>query len=210
VPQPADAQHRYRVPSLRTALLERIEGSDAGAQDRCGCLGIEFVRYRHQAGSARQHHFGIATVAARPGDGLVETKLEVALPALDALATVTTESAHTHALSHFPDGRGVLAKRRDAPDHLMAGYARGLQGGIGPLNVAGIGAADAAGFDLDQHFAHTGRRHGTLHQFKDTGPGHLHCAVGGLHGHHSNINSERLDAAVLGEAVFQPRDGLLL
>jgi hypothetical protein len=53
---------------------------------------------------------------------------------------------------------------------------------IGPFDVGGIGAADAAGLDLDQHLPGARRGRLALHQLEGAGLGDLHGAVSGLHG----------------------------
>ena len=41
--EPADALNRHDIASARTGIAQRVEGGDAGAQQRRGMDGIEFI-----------------------------------------------------------------------------------------------------------------------------------------------------------------------
>jgi hypothetical protein len=47
----------------------------------------------------------------------------------------------------------MRAERGDASDHLVTGHTRRLYFRTGSFDVADVGAADAASFYFDQHFA---------------------------------------------------------
>lgn len=61
------------------------------------------------------------------------------------------EASHTDPLSHLPGGGNVGSERHGAAYHLMTRHAPG--GGIGVLDVAPVGAADAADLGPDQHLS---------------------------------------------------------
>lgn len=50
VPEAADAQHGNRIASLRTRLLQGVEGGDACAEDRGSLFGVQRIGDGHQTG----------------------------------------------------------------------------------------------------------------------------------------------------------------
>jgi len=181
VPEAADAQDGHHVARLGAALLHRIEGGDAGAQDGRGFLRVQLVGDGDQPCGAREHHLGVSTVAGRTNEGLVLAELEMALSALRALVAVATQAAHTHALAHLPDGGRVGSQRGDSADDLVPGHAQRLKRRGGGVDVRGVRAADSASLDLDQHLAHPRLGCRPLDQLQDAGACYLHGTVGGLH-----------------------------
>ena len=90
---------------------------------------------------------------------------------------MAAQAAHADALADGPSDLGAGTEGGDAPDDFMAWDTGPLQRGI--VDVGGVGAADAASFDAQQHFSGPGLRREPLHQFKLAGRGTLDRAIGG-------------------------------
>jgi hypothetical protein len=107
VAEPADAEDCDGVAGLGAAFLQRVEGGDAGAEDRGRLLRGEFVGNGNQSRGAGDHHLGIAAVATHPDGRLVEAEVEApgaALPAFEAMAAL---AADADALADAPHRRHV-------------------------------------------------------------------------------------------------------
>src|SRR5262245_6749565 len=77
----ADALHRHDVASARTRIAQRVEGGDAGAQQRRGVDGIELIGDRCERLDRRDHVVGIAAVEVNAGNPEVAAGDEIAPPA---------------------------------------------------------------------------------------------------------------------------------
>lgn len=91
------------------------------------------------------------------------------------------QSANTDTLADFPDRRHIRSQRGDPAHYLVTGYTRRLQRRIGTVDVAHVGATDAAGINFNQHFARAWCWRGMFHQFQKAWLGDLHGTVCRLH-----------------------------
>jgi hypothetical protein len=76
----------------------------------------------------------------------------------------------------------MFAEGRDAADHFMPRHPRRLQRRIGTFDVRDVRSTNAAGLDLDQHFANARCWYYSFYQLEGAWLGYLHCAVCAFHG----------------------------
>ena len=92
-----------------------------------------------------------------PGHLAVDAADHVAAPARVAVAAVAAEPADPDALADLP-GDHALADGLDPPGDLVPGHARVRDTRYRALDREGVGVADAAGLDPDEHLAAGGSR----------------------------------------------------
>ena len=76
MPEPADAQDSYGVPSAHATVAQRVEGGDASAHQRGGIDGIDRLRNERQSLERNQYVLLISAIHRDARDSLVRTRDE--------------------------------------------------------------------------------------------------------------------------------------
>ena len=97
---------------MRAAVAQRVEGGDAGAEQRRGFDGIERVGHGGDRFPGRDHIFGVAAVVADAGPLFIDAVDEIAATALQAGEVVAAVPADADSLSFFPGGDAAGRLRR--------------------------------------------------------------------------------------------------
>src|SRR4029453_15122066 len=100
----ADALNRNNIASARTRIAQRVEGGDAGAEQRRGVDGIELVGDRCERLDRRDHVVGMAAVEVNAGNPEVAAGDEIAAPAAGARPANAAEPAEADSLARAPVG----------------------------------------------------------------------------------------------------------
>ncbi len=123
VTEAADAENRHSVAGPRTAVAQRVEGGDAGAEQRGG-IHVAQIVWDEREGIGRGYNvIRIAAVEADAGDLLVFAEDEIAAAAGRAIVAVAAVPTQSHALPYFEE-RHIRAHFVDHARHLMARNAR--------------------------------------------------------------------------------------
>lgn len=153
-----------------------------GAEQRGGMHIVEGGRQREAVPRVGDRVVGIAAVDLIAGEARRVAKVFLSRYAVPALPAGVAEPRHADAVSQR-QARDAIAQHRDRTDDLVAGHDRIVNVGQLVVDDMQIGAADAAGTDLDQHLSRPWRRHRPLAhcqprsgRFQNHGPHHVrHC-----------------------------------
>ena len=104
VPQPANSLHRDEIAGTRTAVPQRIECSDPGAQQRSSFRRIESIGNARYSLDWRDHIFLIATVEIKSSDCAFLAVRKIAGAAGRAGIVLSAMPANANAISLFPGG----------------------------------------------------------------------------------------------------------
>ena len=116
----ADTQHRDDVTRHRPAVAERIEGRDAGAEQRRGIDSAKLVGYRSKCVGRGHHRVGITPIIGDAGNAQITAVDQPAASAGLATTAMPAKPAHTDPLPGGPaddagtdcvDGTGNLVTR---------------------------------------------------------------------------------------------------
>jgi hypothetical protein len=149
MPQTTHAKDRHQVAGARATVPERVECSDAGAQQRCRLDIIQVIR--HVCGSRHigKHMSGVAAVARDACDSLdILTGKRLISAATRTMAARATEPANACSISNLP-ATNIRADRFDCPYYLVAGHAWIDDAGHPPLDCERVAMADTTGMDPD-------------------------------------------------------------
>ena len=116
----ADAQDADEVAGAGTAVAQRIEGGDPGAEQRAGLDGRELVRDQGQRLDRGHHVLGIAAIVADAGYAGLAAGDEIAAAAAVAMAAMPAIPADADPLPDLP-GLGAVAQGVDHAGDLVAG-----------------------------------------------------------------------------------------
>ena len=161
----ADAQDGDQVAGTGPAVAQGVERGDAGAQQGCRGLGIEFVRDARERVRGRDHVVGIAAVVGDAGDAEFPAGDEVAAAAAVAMAAVAAVPAHADPLFR-PPRLGPGSERVDAAGDLVARHPRVADARKAALLRERIAVADTAGLHPDPDLAVPRARHLPLDQLE--------------------------------------------
>ncbi len=151
----ANALNGDDIAGPRAGIAQRVEGGDAGAEQRRRRRGIELVGDRGKRVDRRDHVIGIAAVIVDAGDFEIAAGDEIAAPAAVADEAGAAEPADADALPDLPGG-DVGADGVDTAGDLVARHGGIVDAGKGAGRGEHIAMADAAGLDLDAHLARAG------------------------------------------------------
>src|SRR5437016_9059113 len=73
VAQPADAEHRDEIASLRRRIAQSAERREAGAEQRRRVDRRESIRHRHERAGLGDHHLRVASILLDTGVGYAGT-----------------------------------------------------------------------------------------------------------------------------------------
>src|SRR6478609_5954874 len=110
----ADAEDRHEIARARARIAERIEGGDAGAEQRCCPYRGKVVRDGGKCLLGRDHVVGIATVIGDARHLHDDAQDEIAPSAIGAHPAMTAMPADADALPHAP-GRDPWPERSTWP-----------------------------------------------------------------------------------------------
>src|SRR5437016_1441966 len=176
VAEPADAEHRDEIASLRRRIAQSAERREAGAEQRRRVDRRESIRHRHEPAGLGDHHLRVASILLHAGVGLVLTAHEVAGAAGDAVSAAAAEKPHADALADCP-AFDAFTERIDPTDRLVAGHTRPFDGEH-PFHRAGVRMANAAGLDADADMTWRRIKQRLLGQLQLAWTDGLYCAIG--------------------------------
>lgn len=107
---------------------------------------------------------------------MLPAEMKAATTAFAALTAMPAKAADADALADLPDGRNLRAARDDPPDDLVSRNPALRR--IGLLDVAAVGAADAASLDRDENLARLGHGYEPFDKLKPARLRHLDGSVG--------------------------------
>ena len=140
------------------AVAKRVEGRDAGAEQRRRLDRVEIVRHAGDRRDMGDEVRGVAAVAGHAGHLMhVLASESVVAPATGAVAAGAAEPPDAGARAHAP-ALDALADRVDCADHLVTGNARVSDARHEAFDGQRIAVADAAGLDANAHFLGAGDR----------------------------------------------------
>ena len=151
----AEAEEADTIAGGDFGHAQAAEADDAGAEQRGEVGGGLIFGERDEEVGASDGVFGIAAVDGVAGVGGMVAEIFAVLAAEGAGAIDATEPGDSGAVADA-DRVDARAELFDARDNLVAGcddFAQGLEFARGDVE---IGAADAAGFNLEQHLAGAG------------------------------------------------------
>jgi hypothetical protein len=148
VAEAADALNGDQISGHSTAVAQRVEGGDAGAEKRGGFDGIKRIWHLGHGFRGGEHVLGVAAIVADAGNFLVSTMDEIAAAALEAGSVVPAVPPDTDALTLFPH-RDAGADFVDDASDFVAGRTR-----IGDTREEAVfhkvfAEADTAGLNTD-------------------------------------------------------------
>jgi hypothetical protein len=192
VAEAADAEDGDGVSGAGSRVAERVEGGDAGAEQRSGVGVGEAFGHEGEGVGGGDDVVRVTAVVADAGEGLVFAEDEVAAAAGRALVAVASVPAETDALAGLEE-RDVGAD--DAGD-FEAGRAWILD--AGPLAFPGqrVAVTHTAGMHADAYVAGAGLGEFLFDELKRTaGGGDLHGTT--FDSWHVQFSSAGLDGVVL-------------
>ena len=163
----ADTQNRDDVTRHCPAVAERIEGRDAGAEQRRGIDSAKLVGHRSKCVGRGHHRVGITPIIGDAGNAQITAVDQPAASAGLATTAMPSKPAHTDPLPGGPaddagtdcvDDTGNLVTRNPG------------EGKAWPLTFHSktVTVTHPAGLDTDPHLALRRLRHLALNQFKRT------------------------------------------
>ena len=148
----ADAVDGDDVAGAGAGMAKRVEGGDAGAEQRRRLDGVELVGHMRHRRDMGDHMRGVAAVTGHAGHFMHVLAGEGGVaPAAAAVAARAAEPADAGAGADAP-AVDAFADRVDDADDLVAGNAWIADPRDQALNGQRVAAADAAGLDADAHF----------------------------------------------------------
>ncbi len=152
--QTADTLHCNKVTGKRTAVPQRVEGSNPRAEQRC-CFNVtETFRYRCQRLHGSHHVLLVSPVIADAGNFQIPAIAKISAPARQTRAILAPVPSNTDTLSLLPLGN-IGTHFIDDAGHLMSGNARILNSGPCALFREHITVAHTTGLHLDPHVSCT-------------------------------------------------------
>ena len=116
VTQTADALHRNQVAGKRTAVPQRVEGGNSGAEQRRRFDVAQTFRYRRQRLDRSHHVLLVSAVIADARNFQVPAIAKISAPARETRAVLAAVPADTDALSLLPRGNTGTQFIDDARD----------------------------------------------------------------------------------------------
>src|SRR6185295_13609537 len=165
VAEAANALDRDGVSGAGAAVAERVEGGDAGAEQRAGFHRPQRLREARHRLAGDDHVLRVPAVIADPGDPLLLAVDEQSAATGAALEAVAAVPADAHPVPRAPGGDAGADGVHPAGD-LVAGDPWQREAGEPAGLHEHVAVAHPARLDLDPHLAGAGLRDLAGHHFE--------------------------------------------